>query len=275
MTTTPRLAVLIAIVAALCLAPAASAKQVTASSGGVSATLNYSSSSDGSTHSFGALTVTRDGRQLFDGVPAAGPCREIECQPTVGFDTIPPLRVSDLDADGEPEVLVSAFTGGAHCCFVAQILALKADAGGYDIGARDFGNGGFELKDLDGDGQPEFVATDESFAYAFTAYAFSGRPIVISHYDHGTFVDVTKAYPRLVRRDARSYWRGYLSLRRNKDGSARGQIAPWAADQYRLGKRAYARAVLKREARRGYLGKPAGAAKFIKKLDRFLRRGGY
>jgi hypothetical protein len=220
--------------------------------------------------------VTRNGQKLYDAVPAAPPCgEELTCQPTVGFEGIPPLRVRDLDADGEPEVLVSAFTGGAHCCFVAQILALNADAGGYDVVGRDFGNGGFSLSNLDKQGAPEFVSTDDAFAFAFTAYAFSGRPLVISRYDHGKFVDVTKSFPGRVRADARFYWRNYKRLRTRHDGTARGQIAPWAADQYRLGKRAYAIKVLKREARHGFLGKPRSAAKFIKTLDRFLRRGGY
>lgn len=275
-----RLALTLALAAAsaaalLGLAPAASAKQVTATSGRVTATLSYTTGHGGSSNTFGALTITRDGQVLFDKVPAPVPCRGLACEPTVGFRGIPPLRVRDLDADGEPEVIVTAFTGGAHCCIVAEVLALKAGAGGYAATDRDFGNGGYSLSDLDRDGRPEFVSSDDAFAYAFAAYAFSGRPIVISNYDHGSFVDVTKRFPALVRRDARGYWHGYLGLRRNRDGTDRGQIAAWAADEYRLGKRAYARSVLGREARSGYLGSAAGARRFIQDLDQFLLRGGY
>ena len=42
-----------------------------------------------------------------------------------GIDTIAsprPLTVRDLDGDGEPEVLVDLYTGGAHCCFYTVIL---------------------------------------------------------------------------------------------------------------------------------------------------------
>jgi hypothetical protein len=270
------LASLAALVAALCLAQAASAKQVTVQRGWVTATLSYSAGDAGFGYTFDGLKIVRAGKALYDDVPAPVACRQFGCGPTVGFKAIPPLRVRDLDADGEPEVLLTAFSGGAHCCIVAQIFQLKPDASGYSAMDRDFGNGGFELRDLNRDGRPEFVSDDDAFAYRFTAYAFSGRPIVISLYDHGKYVNVTERFPRLVRRNARFFWRGYLSLRRNRDDSPRGQISAWAADQYRLGKRAYALRVLRREARRGFLGSsPARRQRFIQVLDQFLRTRGY
>jgi hypothetical protein len=261
----------------LCMAPAASAKQVTVERGSVTATLSYSKAPDGGYgYSFDRLEITRDGKLLHDGVPVPAPCREFACGPTIGIKGFPALRVRDLDRDGEPEVLLSAFTGGAHCCVIAQILVLNADRSGYDPFDFDFGNGGFSLRDPDRDGRPEFVSSDEAFAYRFTAYAFSGRPILISHFEDGSFVDVTSSFPALIRRDAKFYWRGYKTLRVNRDGTARGQIAPWAADQYRLGRRAAALKVLRREARGGFLGStPARGLKFVKTLDKFLRGRGY
>jgi hypothetical protein len=269
---------LVALAALLCTAPTASAKQVTVERGSVTATLSYSKAPDGGYgYVFDRLQITRDGVLLHDGVPAPAPCREFGCGPTIGIKGFPALRVRDLDADDEPEVLLTAFTGGAHCCVIAQILELEADRSGYEAFDFDFGNGGFSLRDPDGDGRPEFFATDESFAYRFTAYAFSGRPIVITHYyGNGDFLDLTGSFPGLIRRDARAYWRGYLKLRHNRDNTQRGQIAPWAADRYRLGRQTEALRVLRREARRGFLGRtPASGQRFVKVLHRFLIERGY
>jgi hypothetical protein len=259
----------------LLIPPAAEAKQVTVSSAGVEATLTYSK--DAANFGFKAdrLTITRNGQLLYDAVPQPAACKGFACGPTVGFSGQPPLRVEDLDGDGEPEVIYSAYTGGAHCCSVAQVFQLAAGASGYTSVDRFFGDPGFDVRDLDRDGRPEIVSADDSFAYRFTAYAFSGLPFLALRYDHGKFRDVTGSFPGLIRRDARRFWRGYLELRDNPDDSARGQIAAWAADQYRLGKRAYAREVLRREVRRGFLAKPNGGAKFITRLDGFLRRRGY
>ena len=264
-----------AVVLFLLIAPPAMAKQVTASADGVTATLTYSK--DAATFGYKAdgLEITRNGQLLYDAVPQPAACNDLPCGPAVGFSRQPPLLVRDLDADGEPEVIYAAYTGGAHCCTIAQVFRLAGDASGYTSVDRFFGDPGFTVRDLDRDGRPEVVSADDSFAYRFTAYAFSGLPLLTLRYDHGRFHDVTGSFPRLIRRDARQFWRGYLQLRRQPDDSARGQIAAWAADQYRLGNRAYAREVLRREVRRGFLAKPGGGAKFIARLDGFLRRRGY
>jgi hypothetical protein len=264
-----------ALLLVLLIPPAAEAKQVTVSSGGVKATLTYSKDAANFGFKADGLTITRNGQLLYDAAPNPSACKDFPCGPTVGFGDQPPLRVVDLDADAEPEVIYSAYTGGAHCCSVAQVFQLAPGASGYSSVDRYFGDPGFTVRDLDPDGRPEVVSADDSFAYRFTAYAFSGLPFLALRYDHGKFRDVTGSFPRLIRRDARQFWRGYLKLRHNPDDSARGQVAAWAADQYRLGKRAYAREVLRREVRRGFLAKPGGGAKFIAELDRFLKRRGY
>jgi hypothetical protein len=268
---------LAALVALLCLAQAASAAQVTVRKGSVAATLSYSRNPGGYGFKFGHLEITRRGVSLYDKVPKPRACGEFECGPTIGIDGFPPLRVRNIDGDAAPEVLLTAFTGGAHCCVVAEVLELNGGASGYEPFSRNFGNGGFRLADPNHDGRPEFVSTDEAFAYRFTAYAFSGRPILIERYeDDGVYTDVTDSYPRLIRRDAKAYWGGYLQLRKHHDNTARGQIAAWAADQYRLFKRPYALRVLKREAKRGFLGSsPVHGLKFVERLDNFLRDHGY
>src|SRR5262245_46897289 len=37
------------------------------------------------------------------------------------YSARPSARVRDLDADGEPEVFLDTYTGGAHCCSVTHV----------------------------------------------------------------------------------------------------------------------------------------------------------
>jgi len=152
-----------------------------------------------------------------------------------GISTImgQPLRMADLDGDGEPEVLVDLYTGGAHCCWVT--LFLRWDGHTYRSTPHLWGDPSYDLTDLDHDGRPELVTADDRFAYAFTNYAASALPIQIWHYDHGTLMDVTSSYPALVRKDAASLWTDYLQTRKQSGADERGLLAAWLADEYRLG----------------------------------------
>jgi hypothetical protein len=255
--------VTIAVAVLAVFAVPASAKTFSAQQGAVKATITY----DKTTTT--RLVIERNASALFDGMPSLEPCGGAPCAPS-GFQGDPPLRVVDLDADGEPEVVYSAYTGGAHCCSVAQVYRLNAAANGYETLALNFFDPGFDVKDVDGDGRPEFLSRDDAFAYRFTAYAFSGLPILILRYSATGFKDVTSDYPALVRKDAR-LWRGrYNRTRNRKDGIQRGPASAWAADQYRLGKRAEALSFLHAEVKRGHL-----KARFVKNLAKFLKKRGY
>src|SRR4051794_40115117 len=165
----------VAALALLVAAPAAGAKTFSAQQGSVSATLTYAN--QGATN----LTIARGGATLFSGVPKLKECGQ-PCGPS-GFDNDPPLRVLDLDADGEPEVVYSAYTGGAHCCTGAQVYRLNAQGSGYESRERNFWDPGFQIRLFDG--VPYFFTADDAFAYRFTAYAFSGLPLLILRYSHG------------------------------------------------------------------------------------------
>jgi hypothetical protein len=269
------LAALVAVLA-LALPASAAAKQLTVSGGGVKATLTYSRDPSSFGYRTDKLTITRAGQELFSAVPSLKACKDFPCGPTVGFGPgLPPLVVRDLDADGEPEVVYSAYTGGAHCCSVAQFFELASDGQRYTTAERVFGDPGFGIRDLNHDGRPEIVSADDTFAYRFTSYAFSGLPMLVLRYDRGHFKAITRQFPGLLRKEAAGFWRGYKKLRGSKDDTPRGQISAWAADEYRLGKRTYALGILRREVRHGYLADPGSGAKFINTLDRFLRGRGY
>ena len=85
-------------------------------------------------------------------------------------------KIAKLDpASPFPQVVVTHYTGGAHCCTEAIAVTFadgrwqRVDVGGFD------GNGP-AIEDLNGDGNAEFVTYDNSFLYAFGPYAASYAP---------------------------------------------------------------------------------------------------
>jgi hypothetical protein len=271
---TRALAALAATAAVLAVAAApAAARTQTASSGPVTATFRFHRVDDLRYRGL-RLTVQRDGTTVFDAPARTVGCAAPFCAPGGGLQG-PSLRVVDLDADGPPDVLLDLFTGGAHCCVESELVALTAD-GRVRRFERDWGDGGYRLADLDGDGLDEFVSADDRFAYAFTAYAFSALPLQVLSFRADRFADVTAAYPARVRADARRWRRAYRRTR--ADAYPQGVLSAWAADRYRLGDRAGALAFVRRQARHGKLRAALGerrAARFPARLDRLLHRWGY
>ena len=111
----------LAAIAALILAAPASAEQHTAASGQVSATFSYDPA--GAYQYWDLwLTVDRVGVTVFDESLDISSCEEPYCMPGGEFADDGGVKVRDLDADGEPEVIADVFTGGAHCCVASEIL---------------------------------------------------------------------------------------------------------------------------------------------------------
>jgi hypothetical protein len=225
------------------VATANDAGSITHASGAVSATLAWDKAEFGVANP--RLAVTRAGVR-YD-LTIADVCQE-------GCILVPDddpsdasgssmLKVADLDGDGEPEVLVDTFSGGAHCCLTARLLTW--DGTGYAPKDFNYGDVGYQLKDLDGDGRPELVGNDPVFSGAFTAFAASAFPPLVFRVDHGRFVDVTKRFPSLVRKDAAARLKDLRKAR--KGGDVRGVLAAYVADQYLLGKASVASRELARQ----------------------------
>jgi subtilisin-like proprotein convertase family protein len=225
------------------------------------------------------ITVRRDGKRALKTSVARLSCKECLVG---GFDTITspePLTIRDLDGDGEPEVLVDLFTGGAHCCYYTVIL--RYDGRTYRGKVVLWGDPSYGLRDLDHDGRPEFVTADDRFAYEFTSYAGSVLPIQVRAYDHGVLTDVTSRFPALVRAEANDLRRQYLQYRGNRQDDLRGLLAAWVADEYRLGLGEEAMKQVEAAYRRGELSAPRvdplwpAGRKYIKALQAFLVKNGY
>src|SRR3954463_2206659 len=154
---------LLSVLVAGLLAPAPAGAQVkpgvtSATTGTVAATLSWQAGEVFAERP--ALRIVRAGAVAFDGA------LEEECRVCSQLgDARHALTVRDLDGDADPEVLVDTYTGGAHCCIVTPIFRWAGD--GYRRLTGFFGNVGYTLDDLDGDGRPEFVTADDSFAYVF------------------------------------------------------------------------------------------------------------
>lgn len=273
------IAFVLSVAALFAVAPVSQAETVTTTVGTLRADLDYTAGPYA--NELGNLRVTRGSTLVYDARVDAADCGGT-CY--LGGDPADPaaLRWFDLDSDGEFELIVNIYTGGAHCCTVARVLQYQPATATYAAFDQSFADPGFTLTDEGDDLSMEFVTADSRFAYRFTAYAFSGMPILIYRFEHGVFIEVGKVYPAALSFDAAT-WRkairkGIKRGRLKKDTDLRGFYAAWAADQYRLGRGKSVRKSLKKAARRGWLkgngiGKENSA--YVADLLRFLKRTGY
>jgi len=88
---------------------------------------------------------------------------------------------SDITGDGHPNLVVSEWTGGAHCCCLFHVFAIGTRFRYIQtINAMDADGAGFE--NLDEDAALEFPMFDFTFAYWRTSFAESPAPAVILKY---------------------------------------------------------------------------------------------
>lgn len=187
-----------------------------------------------------------------------------------------PVVVRDLDGDGEPEVLLDFFWGGAHCCWWSRLYRWSAEPGRYRGFAHLWGDLSYRIRDLDGDGHAELVTGDDRFAYAFASFADSGFPVRIFTYRDGRLRETTRTYPGLVREDAARQWSLFRRARGRR--AVRGVLAAWTADECLLGRCGTAFARLRRLgaalSSRLEQERTSNAA-YLQKLRAFLRETGY
>jgi len=216
------------------------------------------------------LTITRQGARMVDHRSLGAICD------LCGSAVAPrrALHVRDLDADGEPEVIVDLFSGGAHCCSTTIIFVLRADH--YRARLASWGNSGYRIEDLNGDGRKELTTDDDRFAEEFTAYAMSWRPPRVFQLVGQKLVDATRSFPALATKDIADI-DAFLPKAR-KGGDPRGLIAARMADLALLGRQAEIDPYLAAARRRGDLKGmgpwPAGET-FEVALKKFLRKTGY
>ena len=159
------------------------------------------------------LKVARDGVTVLN-VVFRRICRFCSVEPA-GYGRRASIRVRDLDADTDPEVVVDLYTGGAHCCFYSRIFAWDSAAGAYLGVTKQWSDTGYRMSD-DGDGVADFSTADARFAYVFASFAESFFPIRVLHFVGGRMRDVTRVFNARVRRDAGRLWRYYIAATRKQ-----------------------------------------------------------
>lgn len=261
---------LLALVLLLAFPAAAAADSQRSTLGDVSAEITWVAASDQAPAHGLHVTISRAGTQLVSD--------ELGDAPAIYPRHAKSVRVVDLDRSGEPEVLVDEYSGGAHCCQSTRIYRFRG--GRYTFGTHQWGNQGYVLRDLDGDGRPELVSADDTFSYAFSAFAFSRWPIRIFDERGGRLAERTRHFPGAVRRDMRAQRKAYLAARRDHEAVGPA-LGAYAADLHHLGRHREARRVVARALARGELRRkekfdlgPFGRA-YVRRLDTILRKGGY
>jgi len=274
----PIRAILVASIALLVVPSLAGAAPVSSSSqsGTVTATISWDAGVDADTEldtiTGIALEIRRGDQVVRSGPLTITGCAEPMCRINAfgSAATAPSVLVRNVDPDTEPEVLVLAFSGGAHCCTTLSVHDWTGTA--YRHVQRDFGNGYVTL--LGRGASTVMRSIDDRFAYRFTSYAGSWLPVRVLALRRGRYVDVSRSFPGLLQRDAAAAWRTAREQCRSTDEYAvtLGAYAGWAANQYRLGLRRSALATLRAQEAAGCL-KGDGTApttSFIATLDRFL-----
>lgn len=105
------------------------------------------------------------------------------------------LTGQDINRDGHPDVIVSDWSGGAHCCFTTTVFSVGTEVKEVlSLGTGHCGPG--EFKDLDDDGVLEFITCDDRWAYTYCTFADSPFPRVVYAYNalRGDYAAATPRY---------------------------------------------------------------------------------
>jgi hypothetical protein len=245
----------------------------TAASGGWTADFTYVHNGSAFPSNSSLHLTVLDGSRLVLDEPVISHLRGVDDVQPGGYGGHKSVSFRELDGGGQPELLLSLFTGGAHCCFIQQVFDLvKSPPRKTEF---DFGDGGATIETVDG--KTIFRAADDSFDYAFTDYADSASPIQIWGYSADRFHNLTRSFPKLIASDAASWWKWYRSRVKSKSDE-RGVLGAWAADEALLGHAAQAEQTLLQVAFAGRLDWGFGGAKgssYVRQLWRFLSKQGY
>ncbi|WP_407539371.1 hypothetical protein Q0M94_14535 [Deinococcus radiomollis] len=109
-----------------------------------------------------------------------------------------------LRPGGLPELVVSSFSGGAHCC--TTYLIYTQDNGRLEnMGILDMGNYGVGFQDLNGDGNKEVIVQSDNLAYYDWSYAESPDLKTVLGWDGLRLADRTRFYAYLPAQNAAYY----------------------------------------------------------------------
>lgn len=146
------------------------------------------------------------------------------------------VQIAEMDPSNPyPEVLLSSFTGGAHCC--NQIQVLTSDRSGQiwrEVTLGPFDGGESPAEDPLGTGRFLIVDVDNRFLYRFGCYACSTAPARIWELQGNEFVDITRQ-PELRSIHRRNLQRMAEWFKQKIPGSPNGFLAGYVANKALVG----------------------------------------
>lgn len=256
--------------------PAQAQTKIVNQSGNIQTEISYQSQPDSfcqqeNTH----LKISRNNQVVFDELINQEAC-------LIAGKESESITIKDLNNDGEPEILIDWYTGGAHCCFFSLMYLYEPLSNKYFPISQDWFLGSYALKDENQDNIPEFHTWDTRFAYRFSSYANSGIPKRIWEFRHnGEFVDVTRQHPNLVYNDAYYWWTRFIEEQQAYEGgnqqAGEGFLAAYIANKALLGQEEDAW----NRVRKSYRGNGCtldgcvGREAFFVDVENFLKETGY
>ncbi|MCP2015591.1 hypothetical protein L1280_002759 [Deinococcus sp. HSC-46F16] len=110
-------------------------------------------------------------------------------------------ELQPLRPGGLPELVLSTFSGGAHCC--SAYYAFTQDAGRVEnLAIIDGGNYGLRFVDLNRDGTKELLFASDRLAYYDWPYAVSPALLTVLAWDGVRLADRTHAYTYVPAQEA-------------------------------------------------------------------------
>ncbi|WP_315926370.1 serine protease [Mesorhizobium sp. SP-1A] len=137
-------------------------------------------------------------------------------------------------ASSAPEIVFSAFWGGAHCCTVTEIYS-SVNNHWTRTEASTLDGGGYTFQDIDHDGSMELVSYDNSFYYAFAPYAYSWAPKIIEQLRDGVLSNQShnSSFTTYYRRELAGM--EHLAQQNASLWNSNGFLAAWVATKALVG----------------------------------------
>lgn len=178
------------------------------------------------------------------------------------------IAARDIDGDRRPELLVNLARPGDRGAARTLIVRWVPAEGRHRLTTHDWGRAPHRLRDLDGDGRPEFLSRDARWAGFAGRSADARLPVRIWRYEDGAMADVTRSFRRAVRADMTGHWAAIAAAGR-RGASPRAAIAAYMATAHLMGRpaAAWARVRARHTA--------PGAPRYFAALERRLAALGY
>ena len=115
-----------------------------------------------------------------------------------------PMPAQDITGEGDPDVVVERYSGGANCCLSYVVLTLGAELTRIDLPLGTPCEATF--RDLDGDGIFEVIACDDVLHCRFCSCASSPLPTVVLRYDpEQGYIPASPQFPEIYDPDIPGY----------------------------------------------------------------------